>query len=62
MFKTVISNELKLNKLRHIKSFAHEMVCLEIEKKFLSGQLPTIYKEAKMRYRTTPNVNFYKKH
>lgn len=57
MNKTFISDKLKLDKLRHIKSFIHEMVSLEIERKFLSEQLPATYKESKMRYKTTTNYH-----
>ena len=53
MYKSVINNNFKLDRLRHIKFCTHELVCLEIEKKYLLGQLPAKYKEAKMRYKTT---------
>lgn len=53
MSKIVINYNLKIARLRHVKSCVHEFVCLEIERKYLLEQLPEKYKKAKMSYKTT---------
>lgn len=50
MNKTLINNSFRLHKLRQIKINTNELVCLELEKKYLLSECPDNYKKAKIRY------------